>query len=454
MANTYLTRTAGTPTNAKKFTISFWSKRTKLSADQQILGFETDSNNKLFCWFNGSDQFDFINKSSNSTTMRLKTTRVFRDPSAWYHIVLAVDTTDSTSTDRLKLYVNGSRQLSANNGYASETYPSADATASVGGTHIIGADHNGGSQQYFYDGILTHVHYTDGYVYTPSTFGETDSTSGIWKPKTSPSVTYGTNGYFLKFENSGAMGTDSSGNTNTFTPAGTLTQNVDTPSNVFATWNPLSKSSDYNGQNAPINGNTTFVSGETGGNYPTYFSTLGVSSGKWYFECKLASGGPGVMIGISDQKKLTSYFGSGTYDYGYYATDGKKWNGNSGATYGNSYTTNDIVGVAMDLDNNKIYFSKNGTFQDSGDPTSGSTGTGAAFTLASPSSTTTGFYFFTAGDVDNNPTPTVDANFGSGFFGTTAVASANADGNGFGAFEYAVPSGYYALCTKNIKEFG
>ena len=134
------------------------------------------------------------------------------------------------------------------------------------------------------DVSLTHIHFVDGTAYTPSTFGETDSTSGIWKPKTAPSVTYGNNGYFLKFENSGNLDTDSSGNTNTFTPAGTLTQNVDTPSNVFTTWNALSSS--YAGQNAPTNGNTTFVSGETGTNYPTYFSTLGVSSGKWYFECK------------------------------------------------------------------------------------------------------------------------------------------------------------------------
>ena len=414
MANTYLTRTAGTPTNAKKFTISFWSKRTKLSADQQILGFETDSNNKLFCWFNGSDQFDFINKSSNSTTMRLKTTRVFRDPSAWYHIVLAVDTTDSTSTDRLKLYVNGSRQLSANNGYASETYPSADATASVGGTHIIGADHNGGSQQYFYDGILTHVHYTDGYVYTPSTFGETDSTSGIWKPKTSPSVTYGTNGYFLKFENSGAMGTDSSGNTNTFTPAGTLTQNVDTPSNNFATLNPL-----YYETNLSTLSSGNLKASSSGAAWKNIYSNMAVGSGKWYCEIK-----------------IDSWNGSNTLVTGVISVDSDRLS---------KTASGDILGIAMDLDNNKLYFSKNGTFQNSGVPTSGSTGTGAISMTANTD-------YVVA--IAHYNTQVASFNFGQGFFGTTAVASANADGNGFGAFEYAVPTGYYSLCTKNLKEFG
>ena len=449
MANTYLTRTAGTPTNAKKFTISFWSKRTKLSADQQILGFETDSNNKLFCWFNGSDQFDFINKSSNSTTMRLKTTRVFRDPSAWYHIVLAVDTTDSTSTDRLKLYVNGSRQLSANNGYASETYPSADATASVGGTHIIGADHNGGSQQYFYDGILTHVHYTDGYVYTPSTFGETDSTSGIWKPKTSPSVTYGTNGYFLKFENSGAMGTDSSGNTNTFTPAGTLTQNVDTPSNNFATLNPF-----YYETNLSTLSSGNLKASSSGAAWKNIYSNMAVGSGKWYCEIKIDSwnGSNTLVTGVisvdSDRLSKTAsgdFFASATTAIAYNAANGNKVVENTETSYGNSYTSGDILGIAMDLDNNKLYFSKNGTFQNSGVPTSGSTGTGAISMTANTD-------YVVA--IAHYNTQVASFNFGQGFFGTTAVASANADGNGFGAFEYAVPTGYYSLCTKNIKEFG
>ena len=462
MASTYLTRTAGTPTNAKKFTISFWSKRTKLSADQQILGFETDSNNKLFCWFNGSDQFDFINKSSNSTTMRLKTTRVFRDPSAWYHIVLAVDTTDSTSTDRLKLYVNGSRQLSANNGYASETYPSADATASVGGTHIIGADHNGGSQQYFYDGILTHVHYTDGYVYTPSTFGETDSTSGIWKPKTSPSVTYGTNGYFLKFENSGAMGTDSSGNTNTFTPAGTLTQNIDTPTNSFCIFNRLDRwlgtTNNYGDYLSKGNNTVTMASSNKG----LVRGTLGVESGKWYWEAQANSVSKG-FYGMTNElafntssaphdstNKAGVWYYEGVPDFRYYSGAGEI------TTDAVSISADDILMFALDMDNKSFYIGKNGTWMASGDPTSGSSKTGAiSEKFANPTAWADSGPVFPAVYVSST-SGTIDAdyNFGSGFFGTTAVASANADGNGFGAFEYAVPSGYYALCTKNIKEFG
>ena len=452
MASTRIYRTSGTPTNRKKFTISCWLKKCQLAGDMQIVNFYQDGSNRTQFSFNSSDQFDFIVKSGNSNTMRLKTTRLFRDVSAWYHIVMTVDTTQSTNTDRLKLYVNGEQNLSANNGFASETYPSQNADATVGGTHSIGAYDNGGSPTLYWDGLLAHLHYTDGYAYPASTFGETDSTSGIWVPKTNPSVTYGTNGFFLKFENSGAMGTDSSGQSNTFTVgAGTLTQNIDTSTNNFATLNPLHKGSTLTGYTF-ANGNNTITFGST--TYPYTFSTQAVSSGKWYAEFKATANATTVGIGISAGENDGTYFSHSQYDYAYYGYNGNIQSNQaaSPAGYGSALSNNDILGVAMDLDNNKLYFSINGTFQNSGVPTSGSTGTGAK-SISAPSSTPTGVYHFSVGD-QNTQAGSVQCNFGSGFFGTTAVASANADGNGFGAFEYAVPSGYYALCTKNIKEFG
>ena len=164
-----------------------------------------------------------------------------------------------------------------------------------------------------------------------------------------------------------------------------------------------------------------------------------------------SSGGAGAMIGVSDQKKLTSYFGSGAYDYGYFGYDGTKFVSGSASSYGNSYGNNDIVGCAVDLDNNKLYFSKNGVWQNSGDPTSGSTGTGA-ISIADASSTTTGFYFFTAGDSGNTDAPTVYANFGNGYFGTTAISSEGTNASNIGKFEYDVPTGYTALSTKGLNE--
>jgi hypothetical protein len=301
---------------------------------------------------------------------------------------------------------------------------------------------------------MTHVHYTDGQSYAASTFGETDSTSGIWKPKTSPSVTYGSKGFFLKFENSGSMGTDSSGNGNNFTTiGGTLTQSPDTPSNNFAVMNPLDN---YYTVNSFSNGNTTVTTPNSG--YSGAVGAMGASAGKWYFECKPVSktgdadeyavgitGAPVTSVNQPQWKLATGYM--------YGGVNGNVFNNDSGSAYGSTYTAGDIIGVAMDLDNNKLYFSKNGTFQNSGVPTSGSTGTGAT-SITAASSTPIGFYMPCCAFSSNSYGAVFAFNFGSGYFQTTAVTSANADGNGIGAFEYAVPTGYYALCTKNIKEFG
>jgi hypothetical protein len=452
MASTRIYRTSGTPTNRKKFTISCWLKKSKLADDMQIVNFYEDASNRTQFSFNSSDQFDFIVKSGNTNTMRLKTTRVFRDPSAWYHIVMTVDTTQATNTDRLKVYINGEQNLSANNGFASETYPSQNADATVGGTHNIGAYDNGGSPTLYWDGLLAHLHYTDGYAYAASDFGETDTTSGIWKPKTAPSVTYGTNGFFLKFENSGNLDLDSSGNNLTFTTSGTLTQNIDSPTNNFFTLNPLDA---YYTNSTFSNGNLTFASGSS---YSGTLANILLDTGKWYWEVKpisKAGDTDNYVIGIQGAPSTATNQFAGyhiSHGYQYYGQSGQIWSNGSGAAYGNTYTAGDIIGVALDLDNNKLYFSKNGTFQNSGVPTSGSTGTGAQ-SITAPGSVTLGGYY-PSQSFWSSSSATLSMNFGSGFFGTTAVASANADGNGFGAFEYAVPSGYYALCTKNIKEFG
>ena len=445
MASTRIYRTSGTPTNRKKFTISCWLKKCQLAGDMQIVNFYQDGSNRTQFSFNSSDQFDFIVKSGNSNTMRLKTTRLFRDVSAWYHIVMTVDTTQSTNTDRLKLYVNGEQNLSANNGFASETYPSQNADATVGGTHSIGAYDNGGSPTLYWDGLLAHLHYTDGYAYPASTFGETDSTSGIWVPKTNPSVTYGTNGFFFKFENSGNMDLDSSGNNLAFTTSGNLTQNIDTPSNNFATLNPLV----YTQQSGTNDfGNRNFEKSSSVNR--SCFSTLAPSSGKWYCEVKVFNN-TDCKLGIADISANYNFngqtldFSDSTYGYSYNEAGTKSVAGNS-SSYGTSYSNNDIIGIAMDLDNNKLYFSKNGTFENSGVPTSGSTGTGAIGINAG------GNYAFCG---KANGGTDLGYNFGSGDYSTSAtVASSNADDNGIGSFEYDVPAGYYALCTKNIKEFG
>jgi len=445
MATTYLSRTSGTPTNALKWTFSTWIKLGEvINGDRWLLDFNTDSNNRSqigFAHDYSKPQLIVYEKVSGSTSQLFFTAQAFRDPSAWMHIVVSCDRTLATQEDRTKIYINGERVTAF---HSTPTYP-AQNTNGIINTAVSTLIGKYSQSTVYYNGSMTHVHFVDGTAYAASTFGETDSTSGIWKPKTAPSVTYGTNGFFLKMENSGAMGTDSSGNSNTFTVNGTLTQNVDTPSNNFATLNALDN---YYAGATLSNGNLKSV---TGTNTAQVLATMGVSTGKWYWEVK-ATNLPSTYgtIGICPTSPTATgnYISSRANEYMYYSAGNLYYNGGSTGTYA-SYTTGDIIGVAMDLDNNRLFFSKNGVFQNSADPT---TSTGA-YTITAPASTDSGFYFPAVGYWDTG-NGTFECNFGQGYFGTTAVASANADANGHGAMEYAVPSGYYTLNTKNIKEFG
>jgi hypothetical protein len=358
------------------------------------------------------------------------------------HIVVKVDSTQASAGDRVTFYVNGS-EISL----ATETQPSQNFDFAFNNNvlHNIG---NRPSQTHYFDGSMTHFHFTDGYAYDASTFGETDSTSGIWKPKTSPSVTYGSNGFFLKFENSGAMGTDSSGNSNTWSVGGgTLTQNVDTPSNNFATLNPL-----YNqtgGQGVVLaNGNTRCSYSPDSSR--SAFGTIAVGTGKYYYEAKLESVGTAPVVGVVDLNwsNLNGASGYAFHDdalnFGY-STSGVKTSGGVSTAYGDTFTAGDIIGVAIDKTNNKLYFAKNGVWQNSGDPTSGATGTGSAFNLASDTLYTSACRIRNGGDWSFN--------FGQGYFGTTSVASAGTSPSEGGIFEFDCPSGYQSLSTKGINSF-
>ena len=438
MASAKLTRTNGTATTGNIYTWSAWVKRGLSSTQETLVRTRTDDNNYSRIRFDDDGTLVFEDRISSSTVTNLVSNAQHRDLSAWYHVVVRVDYTQATAGDRARIYVNGSEVT-----YSSTTRQSQSGSSYFNSANSHDLGHYN-SNNYF-NGSMTHVHFTDGYSYAPSTFGETDSTSGIWKPKTAPSVTYGNNGYFLKMENSGAMGTDSSGNSNNFTVSGTLTQNVDTPSNNFATWNPLTYHFSNQWQ-ANTNGNTT-ANGGSGSAWKTILTTLGVSSGKYYFEAKLISSGTNCIIGavdINDARQNSSsawYIGQSSTGQGY-QNNGASANG--GASYGATYANNDIIGVAMDLDNSKIYFHKNGTYQNSGDPTSGATGTGA---ISLTANTTYAFAVSSyAGTVWN-------ANFGNGYFGTTQVASAGTAPSEGGIFEYDCPSGYQALCTKGINSF-
>src|SRR6056300_563008 len=431
MASTYLSRSNGTPTSQQIFTFSAWVKRGNLNSsgsdpNMQFFSIYNDTSNRMDFRYQGGDTIDFYHASSLG---RLTTNRLFRDTNAWYHIVLRVDTTQSTSSDRYRLYINGVQETS----FSTETQPSQNANLGTNfSTFSIGDDSYGSSD---YDGSMAHIHYTDGQSYAPTTFGETDATTGIWKPKTAPSVTYGTNGFFLKFENSGAFGTDSSGNANTFTVNGTMTQTIDTPSNVFATWNPLVAS--YSA--------ITYSNGNLKLTYPTTWTgthaTLGASSGKYYWEIKINTTGDSNWMGVVSENVNMS---SSTL---YASTNGQAMMKSSGdlrinnsetSSYGSAYSNGDIMGIAIDLDSatKTIQFYKNGTTN------------GSLVNLPTNMQDTFIIPFAMGNSIENAINH--EANFGNGYFGTTAVSSAQNPDDGIGIFEYDVPAGYYALNTKAI----
>ena len=440
MASTYLTRSVSTTGNRRTWTFSAWVKKANTTQQYQNM-FAAGSNNIRInfsnqnIWvydYNGSG-FDFY----------LVTNRLFRDTNAFYHIVVAVDTTQATSSDRVKLWVNGVQETS----FSTETYPSQnhDTEANTSGqNNVIGTD-AGSLGSNSFDGVMTHIHWVDGTAYDPSTFGETDATTGIWKPKTAPSVTYGTNGFFLKFASAGSLGTDSSGNGNNFTLSGSGTQTQDTPSNVFATWNSLAGFALPNGGFS--NGNTTATQG---GNtsWTGAISNLGVNSGKYYCEVKWT--GQYATFGFltsSEINRLSEIGQAGKTSYGlYYSGDlfvCENGSISSVSSYGSAISSGSIVQLAIDKDNNKLYWGINGTWQNSANPSSGTGGRSIAYL-------TDEFWHFAVDQRKDSGNGTMEANFGNGYFGTTAVSSAQSPSDGIGLFEYSVPSGYKALCTKSI----
>ena len=467
MPSTYLSKT-GSGSGATTCTFSAWVKRSELQvtsgSPQCIWGWQNVSNSdRIVFHFNNGGSEDFRvyiqNSAGTATEMILATNRQFRDVNCWYHIVIEIDTTQATTSDRAKLYVNGVQETS----FSTATYPTQNYVlkymSSTGNTAVG----NNGVYTYPYSGLLSHVHYIDGTAYDASTFGQFNS-DGVWTPKADVSVTYGTNGFFLKFENSGSMGLDSSGNTNNFTVNGTLTQTVDTPSNVFATFNPLWRARVNNVDLGTYmsNGNTTFNSQGNDAVLAYFASTLGVTSGKWYWEIKSQSGsggGLGVCYESMQSNTFAQFWDNSALLGCAIKLDGNAFNGKSGenaGALGPTYSAGDIYGFALDMDNYALYAHINGTYVNSGVPTSGASRTGSLLNLL-----TSGQAYLNSGepvfpffaDLNAGSHAELKANFGNGFFGTTAVSSAGSNGNG-AIFEYDVPTGYYALNTKNLATYG
>ena len=431
---------------SQKWTWSGWVKRSGISSEQGIFSNErTDNhvNSRFKLRFIASDVITWECKDSGgSDDSSFETNALFRDTSGWYHICFVYDTDNGTAADRLILYVNGVRQTFGSENQASSGFGTLWSSAMI---HQVGRyDDNSGNSKYF-NGSMSHIHLSYGYALAPTVFGETDSTTGEWKIKTSPSVTYGSQGYFILKD--GNSLTDQSGESNDFTlSGGTLTNTEDNPSNVFATGNPLCYDMATLSQ-----GNTT----QTSSGWKSSVTTLGFNSGKFYCEGKIVTTASGTTRSVFGACTEGIYNQQASGEMGQINTSGNTSHGyspNGGAVILNTSqidtiataTANDIIRVALDLDNGFIYYGKNGVWENSGDPTSGATGTGG---YAFPN--TQGRVFFgntTYGSTINS------MNFGNGYFGTTAISSEGTNASNIGKFEYDVPTGFTALCTKGLNE--
>jgi hypothetical protein len=432
MASTYLSRTTGSPTNSYKCTFSAWIKKGSVGNSRQELITEyTDANNRTYIGFNSSDKLEVGSVQSSSWVIDFGYSRVFRDTSAWYNIVLAFDTTQATASDRVKLYVNGVQETAIP---GSPTYPSQNSSIALNSASksiTIGASRYGGVSGAF-NGSMSHIHFIDGTAYDASYFGSTDSTTGEWTINTSPSVTYGTNGFFILKD--GNSVTDQSGNSNNWTVGGgTLTNTEDCPDNVFATMNPLTKGGT---SSVSLDRGNNQINFDASGQWYAVYSTLGAITGKYYAEVLTDAIGGETSVGIinSDTASLNQatqdYLGKETDSIGY-LNDGRIFKANAQLQTGlTALSSTSIVGIAMDLDNNSVQFYVNGT----------STGNAVSLTANKI------YLFGTSGYSGARHR----WNFGNGYFGTTAVSSAGTNASGNGIFEYDCPDGYTALSTKGL----
>ena len=450
----YLSQTISSSTG-KTFTLSFWMKKSANNSSSGLFHLSSDNNGNHYIEIatksgNGLDiQFKNGTSGTNATFLRRKTNRLFRDFSAWMNVVIRFDSTQASASDRFRLYING----------VQETSLDVDSTPDVPQDYVTDLNTNGSTLNIgrivtgsgYYDGYFAEMILADGSSLGPTSFGATNPVTNIWEPITYTG-TYGTNGFRLDFADSSALGNDVSGNNNDFTVNNltSVDQSTDTCSNNFATMNPLNLGATTSGEF--LQGNLDVHMGGTAKG--VYYSTIGVSTGKWYVEVNPDSGSGGnSLIGVSANtndggRGANDYLGARSNDYGFYSSDGDIYYNGTNTSYGSAYSNGNIIGVYLDLDNNKLYFSVNGTLQNSG----------TGFSITDPASTQQGAYFFCVGDDNAYAERRFNLNFGSPI---ESITSSNTDDNGYGNFEYSPnitgdgsAKKFYTLNTKNLAEFG
>ena len=449
MATTYLTFTTGSAGNRLLWTWSGWVKKTDLTANGTLFfaGGSNSDYSKILLSTNGALYISEV--GGGSTVWEVQTNRLFRDPSAYYHMVFVYDSAQSTASDRLKIYINGVQETS----FAVSSYPAQNRGAMwlAGGTdHRIGRDY---VSQYF-GGIISDINFSDGYAYGPETFGETDTDTGEWRIKDNPSFSLGTYGFTI-LKNGNTI-TDQSTNSNNWSlGGGTLTNTLDCPANVFSTLNPLANVI------APVTlseGNLKIaMTNSKGGN----LSTISCTDGKYYAEMKITTAPqdfrfhwgimPHPVIAADDPINAAN---AGIMLSGYNAVIYAA-NGIINNFYGNAtgrFSGNPILGLAIDLKSatRTIAISINGAWVTGSNATDTDFSNALKVDITSYVATYPNWFIGCGSGNGSGTTGVYELNFGNGYFGTTAVSSAGTPGSTPGTFEYDVPSGYEPLTTKGL----
>ena len=438
-----MTKASTTVTNDAKFTISAWCKRSTLNSSGEfgIFGHRSNSNNGnnnlQFGFYNDSFYCAFVSNNGSDVHINKITTAVYRDTSSWYHVMVAVDSSQGTAGNRARVYVNGTEITS----FSTDTNPANGRTFLNDACNIdVGRYTNTSGTHKYFDGYLAEVVYIDGLQLTPTSFGEFDEDTNIWKPKDVSDLTFGNNGFYLDFEDSSNLGNDANGGTDlTESNLTSIDQSTDTCTNNTATMNPLAIT---NSANTFSEGNLKITTTSSASSYNQ--ATIGVSSGKWYWEVKYVSDTDGssnyARIGIADIDPPSTGGLGEVEGIAYEAINGNRKIRGTPTSYGDTYAPGDIIGIALNLDDDELTFYKNGTAQNSG--------TAIDISSYTPK---TGFWHPAFGYDDGSHSGVFEANFGNPTF---SISSGNSDGNGYGNFEYSVPSGYHALNTKNLAEYG
>jgi len=441
----HMHKTPGSAGSRIKWTFSVWLKRSALGQMPIFAVPGGDTNNYDEFYFNDSNKIQYSAMVSG-TQYALRTKRQFRDTTAWMHLALIYDSNNGTAGDRMQLWVNGIR--TAEGDMEDTTFKDAqNYSSSINNDKIHYLGKVTTNTAGIFDGYMAEVVFQNNSADSPvDKFGEFDSDSGIFKPIDVSSLTLGTNGFYLDFEASGNLGNDVGGGTDlTEVNMDAQNQSIDTCTNNFATWNNLL------GIQIPdtfSESNLVLTMGQNA--WRTTFSTIAASSGKFYAEVKWVTGseftaGFGNAQSYSvdqDLNDLVADPGGDGYVSVIYKNGALYENGSNTSTGYSTYSSGDIIMLAMDLDNYKLYLGVGGTWGKSGDPAGNSNG------VAIPSANQGDFFHFAVSTYGNTQ---ASGNFGSPQF---SISSGNTDGNGYGNFEYAVPSGFFSLNSKNLAEFG